>query len=265
MTFARTCFLLITFTNPPKDKAKPEDKDVAHLKFQEVALAYAVLSDPRRRTRYDNTGRTDESLDIDDDIFNWSEFYRAQFANAVTGDTIASFTQDYKGSQEERDALLAAYTKYKGNMDKIYQQVMVSNPAVDDDRFRAIINEAIDKDEVEAYSRFTDETQKSIDKRIERAKREGKEAEDHAKKIGVHDKAFGGGKAKSKGDSDLSSLAAMIQGRQQERSNNFLDNLAEKYGAAPRKKGKKRATSPDEPPEEAFERTAKRKTKKTKA
>jgi DnaJ family protein C protein 9 len=57
----------------------------------------------------------------------------------------------------------------------------------------------------------------------------------------------------------------MIQQRNKGRSENFLDNLAEKYGAAPKKKGKKRAQSPDEPPEEAFERTAKRKTKKSKA
>ncbi|KAK6005036.1 hypothetical protein QM012_007815 [Aureobasidium pullulans] len=242
------------------DKAKPEDKDAAHTKFQEVALAYAVLSDERRRTRYDNTGRTDESLDIDDDIFNWNDFYRAQFANAVTEDTIISFTKDYKGSDEERDALLSAYTKYKGDMNKIYQQIMVSNPAVDEDRFRKIINKAIEKEEVAAHPKFTQESQKSIDRRIAKANEEAEEAEEHGKKTASKTKA----KAKG-GDSDLSSLAAMIQQRNKARSEDFLDNLAEKYGAAPKKKGKKRAQSPDEPPEEAFERTAKRKTKKSKA
>ncbi|KAH0269401.1 DnaJ-domain-containing protein, partial [Aureobasidium melanogenum] len=242
------------------DKAKPEDKDTAHTKFQEVALAYAVLSDERRRTRYDNTGRTDESLDIDDDIFNWNDFYRAQFANAVTEDTIVSFTKEYKGSEEERDALLSAYTKYKGDMNKIYQQIMVSNPAVDEDRFRNIINEAIEKEEVIAHPKFTQESQKSIDRRIAKANEEAEEAEEHGKKTASKKKANAKG-----GDSDLSSLAAMIQQRNKARSEDFLDNLAEKYGAAPKKKGKKRAQSPDEPPEEAFERTAKRKTKKSKA
>ncbi|KAI4752195.1 DnaJ-domain-containing protein [Aureobasidium sp. EXF-3400] len=242
------------------DKAKPEDKDAAHTKFQEVALAYAVLSDERRRTRYDNTGRTDESLDIDDDIFNWNDFYRAQFANAVTEDTIVSFTKDYKGSEEERDALLSAYTKYKGDMNKIYQQIMVSNPAVDEDRFRNIINDAIEKEDVIAHPKFTQESQKSIDCRIANANEEAEEAEEHGKKTASKKKASAKG-----GDSDLSSLAAMIQQRNKARSEDFLDNLAEKYGAAPKKKGKKRAQSPDEPPEEAFERTAKRKTKKSKA
>ncbi|THY81406.1 DnaJ-domain-containing protein, partial [Aureobasidium pullulans] len=161
------------------DKAAPSDKEIAHTKFQAIALAYAVLSDERRRTRYDNTGRTDESLDIDDDIFNWSDFYRAQFANAVTEDTITSFTAEYKGSDEEREALLAAYTKYKGDMGKVYQQVMVSNPAVDEERFRGIINEAIEKEEVEAHVKFTQESQKSIDRRIAAAKEEHEEADEH--------------------------------------------------------------------------------------
>ena len=40
------------------DKASPEDKDSAHTKFQEIAFAYAILSDQRRRKRYDTTGRT---------------------------------------------------------------------------------------------------------------------------------------------------------------------------------------------------------------
>lgn len=217
------------------------------------------MSDERRRARYDNTGRTDESLDIDDDIFNWSDFYRTQFANAVTEDTIVSFTKEYKGSDEERDALLSAYTKYKGDMNKIYQQIMVSNPAVDEDRFRKIINEAIEKEEVDAFTKFTEETQKSIDRRIAKASEEAEEAEEHGKKTKAK------AKPKSKGGDDLSSLAAMIQQRNKGRSENFLDNLAEKYGAAPKKKGKKRAQSPDEPPEEAFERTAKRKTRRSQA
>ncbi|KAI4726710.1 DnaJ-domain-containing protein [Aureobasidium sp. EXF-10728] len=252
------------------DKAKPEDKDAAHTKFQEVALAYAVLSDPRRRTRYDNTGRTDESLDLDDEIFNWNDFYRAQYANAVTEETITSFTSSYKGSDEERDALLSAYTKHKGDMNKIYQQIMVSNPAIDEERFRGILNDAIDKEEILPFPKFTDETQKSIDRRIAAANEEAEEALEHGKKTAAaaaaKKKNSKASKAGGAGDGDLSSLAALISQRNKARSEDFLDNLAEKYGAtASKKKGKKRAQSPDEPPEEAFERTAKRKTKKSKA
>ncbi|GAB7350323.1 hypothetical protein MBLNU459_g0956t1 [Dothideomycetes sp. NU459] len=245
------------------DKAKPEDKEKAHVKFQEIALAYAVLSDERRRTRYDNTGRTDDSLDIDDDIFNWGEFYRTQFADAINPDKIAQFTAEYKGSDEEKQSLLAAYTKSKGSMTKVYQLVMVSNPADDDERFREIINTAIEEGDVEAYEKFTGESQKSIDARVARSKEEGKEAEEYAKELGVHDKLFGNGKGKGKGKKgrqdggDESSLAALIQQRQKGRAENFLADLEAKY-APKSKKGKKRASPPDEPSEEAFEAAAKR-------
>ena len=55
-----------------------DKKDEAKVKFQEVAFAYAVLSDPARRKRYDETGSTSEAI-VDSDGFSWSEYYRAQF------------------------------------------------------------------------------------------------------------------------------------------------------------------------------------------
>jgi DnaJ family protein C protein 9 len=67
-------------------------------------------------------------------------------------------------------------------MNKVYQQIMVSNPAVDEERFRDIINEAIDKEEVAAHSKFTEETQKSIDRRIAKATEEAEEAEEDQSK-----------------------------------------------------------------------------------
>lgn len=163
--------------------------------------------------------------------------------------------------------MLAAYTKAKGKMGIVYQLVMVSNPADDDKRFREIINKAIEDEDVVAFDSFTQESQKSIDARIANAdsKSERKEAEEYAKELGVHDKLFGKNKAKAKkaagkkqANNDEDALAALIQGRQKSTSNqDFLANLEAKY--APKKKGKKRAEPDmDEPPEEAFEKTAKK-------
>merc|ERR1711939_1086984 len=74
------------------DKAAPHLKDEAHTKFQEVAFAYAVLSDPIRRKRYDTTGSTSESMDADGD-FSWSDFYSEQFRDVVTADAIERFAK----------------------------------------------------------------------------------------------------------------------------------------------------------------------------
>ncbi|ERS98072.1 hypothetical protein HMPREF1624_04850 [Sporothrix schenckii ATCC 58251] len=252
------------------DKVPPEQRDTAHTQFQEVALAYAVLSDPARRKRYDETGSTAESV-VDSDGFSWSDFYRAAFADAVNPSAIETFAAQYKHSDEERDDVLAAYTRHRGDMDGVYESVMLSDVLADDARFRAIIDEAIAAGDVKSFAKYANETAASKKARKAAASRESREAEEYAKELGVHDKLFGNGKgrrshdgeevgestsprpAKTKGgkgatggkgkggkkkDDDQAGLAALIQQRQQERSATFLDNLAAKYGATEQKKKK---------------------------
>ncbi|TVY27633.1 putative J domain-containing protein [Lachnellula hyalina] len=222
------------------DKAPEHRKDEAHTKFQEVAFAYAVLSDPVRRKRYDATGSTSESVDMDDG-FSWAEFYSEQFRDVITADSIEVFSRGYKGSDEEKDDLLNAYTRFKGKWSGIYETVILSDPLKDEERFRGIIDEAIKEGEVKVYSLYTNETEKQKATRMRAANRDGKAAMAHAKKIGVYDKLFGKGED---GESDgESALAAMIQKRQVDRGS-FLDNLEARYAAESRKpqgkKGKKR-------------------------
>jgi DnaJ homolog subfamily C member 9 len=147
-------------------------------------------------------------------------------------------------------------------MDAVYEEVMLSNPIDDDDRFRAIIDEEIDAKRVEAYDSYVKETKASKRRRKESAKKEALEAEEAAKELGVAEQLFGNGESKKKGkakngESDTTALAALIQQRQKQRGADFLADLEAKY--AP-KKGTKRGKRPaeDEPPEEAFQRTADR-------
>lgn len=244
------------FTHP--DKVPHSQRDQAHTDFQNLAFAYAILSDERRRNRYDTTGNTSESLDIDDSDFDWTSFFRTQYADVVTGAKLDGFKSEYQNSEEETGDVLTAYKTHKGKMNAIYSRVMMSNPLEDEDRFREIIDGAIAKGEVEAYAAYTNESGKSKEARMKNARREGVEAQAYAKKLGVHDKLFDTGPKKSKkgasaaGDADL---AALIQQRGKDRTESFLDNLEQKYSKGTR--GKKRAAV-DEPSEEAFERMAKR-------
>lgn len=248
----------------------PEGKRAeAHVNFQRVAFANAILSDPARRKRYDTTGSTAESV-IDADGFNWSDYYREQYENAINADAIRKFADKYKGSDEEKDDVLVAYEKYKGKMNAIYETVMLSNVLEDDERFRAIIDQAIESGDVKSYKAYTNESQKSKEARVAAAKGEATEAEEYAKELGVHDKLFGEKKgAKGKGKAQKSkensedSLAALIRGRQKERGDAFLDALAEKYGATSKKSKKKQVE--EEPDEEAFQAAAAKLGKKKKA
>lgn len=242
------------------DKAPPDEKEAANTKFQEIAFAYAILSDERRRRRYDTTGRTEESLDLEDDDFDWFTFYREQFENVVTTEAIEKFQQEYKGSEEEQQHVLAAYEECEGDMGKVYEHVMLSDMLVDEDRFRVIIDAAIKSGEVEVFKKYTDETEQSRKARLKRARkrkdREAKEAEKAARELEEvedNDGERAGKKQKAqaqpKMNGAMGDLAALIQQRQHNRAENFFDSLEEKY-APKAKKGTKRPR--DEPSEEAF-------------
>lgn len=222
-------------TNTLADKAPPEQRDEANKKFQEIAFAYAILSDERRRRRYDLTGNTSETLDLEDDDFNWMEFYREQFSSMVDSSAIEKIKKEYQGSEEERKDLLTAFEKHKGDMDKVYEVVMLSNPLDDDERFRAIIGKAIEDKEVKGWKKYVEEPEKRREQRLKRAREEAKEAEELAKELGVEEKLKGGkGKRKKGGKADDNELAALIQQRQKARAANFFEELEAKY-AQPKK------------------------------
>jgi DnaJ family protein C protein 9 len=248
------------------DKAPESDKDAANKAFQEIAFAYAVLSDDRRRKRYDLTGSTAETLEDDAD-FDWLSFYREQFENVVNEEAINKLSNEYKGSADERKDLLNAYIKGKGSLGTVYQLVMLSDILEDDERFRNIIDEEIAATNIKpfpAYTRETDATrQKAKDAEIKR-----REAyDDHEGNKEREETAKGKSKAKAKkgGAGDMADLAALIQSRQKARSGDFFGALEAKY--APKPRGSKRSTPMEEPPEEMFEanRTAKRPKRSTRA
>ena len=248
------------------DKARPEDRESAHKTFQEVAFAYAILSDERRRRRYDATGNTAESAKIDDDDFNWVDFFREQSENAVRAELIDQVKQEYQGTEEEKDDVLAAYEQREGDMDAVFENVLCSEVLVDEARFRKIIDEAIADGEVEAYDRYTKESKKNREKRKANAKKEEAEAMELARELGVEDKLFVNKdttttKSKKNAD-DTDALQALIQQRQQSRTQNFFADLEAKYGGGSKKTKRK---TMDEPPEDAFQKNAKKGKKGAKA
>ncbi|KAL6712205.1 hypothetical protein ACN47E_000082 [Coniothyrium glycines] len=243
------------------DKVSEDKKDAANKRFQEIAFAYAVLSDDRRRKRYDLTGSTAETLEDDED-FDWLKFYREQFENIVNEEAINRVANEYKGSAEERKDLLEAYKKYKGSLDRIYGHVMLSNILEDDDRFRQILDEEIEKGTIDSfpkYARETDATRKKA-KDAEKKRRDDFDKRQAKENEAGESKGKAKPKSKKKAGGDMSDLAALIQQRQKSRAGNFFDSLEAKY--APKSRGSKRSTPMEEPPEEAFQATAARKKQK---
>ncbi|GFF50977.1 uncharacterized J domain-containing protein C1071.09c [Aspergillus lentulus] len=260
------------------DKAPADQKDKAHSKFQQIAFAYAILSDEKRRRRFDRTGSTAEAAAGDED-FDWTEFYRDLYSNSIDTDAIDKLKKEYQGSAEEEKDILEAFDRHRGDMDRVYESVMLSNVLDDDERFRAIIDKAIAEGKVEGYKKYTDEPAKKRQARIKRAQQEAKEAEELAKeleekkkpKTEVKEKAPTKKKAKTKDISDLGDLAAAIKQRQANRMESLMEKWQTEAETVKGGNGKrtKRKTLFEEPPEEAFAATAARqsskKTKKSKA
>lgn len=76
------------------DKVAPEDAESAHTRFQEIAFAYGVLSDPVRRKTFDSTGSLEESTSE----FGWKEFFEQMYNKAITKEMIEEDKKEYRGN-----------------------------------------------------------------------------------------------------------------------------------------------------------------------
>lgn len=175
---------------------------------------------------------------------------------------IEKIKKEYQNTEEERNDLLAAFEQFKGDLDRVYEVVMLSSVLEDDERFRAIIDKAIADGEVKGWKKYTEESESKRQKRLKRAQEEAAEAEEAAKEIDEKNKAKGKKKKSKPSKEDDNALAALIQQRQKSRAANFFDDLEAKYAPKSAGKSKKRSAA-DEPPEEAFAAVGARKSSGT--
>lgn len=193
-------------------------------RFQQINFAYNVLSTDTRRKRYDETGRTDESMFEE---VNWEEWvkefgkldadkldkfkaeYQSECATAeeTTNTTLitqALLTWHYllrADSEEERVDLIEAYRDSQGSLEEIFARVPCSEVLIDEDRFISIIQAAIAAGEIKALPAWKKSVSNEESRRKMRikARKEASEAEEYAKELGVWDDLFGKGTKKSTG------------------------------------------------------------------
>jgi len=72
--------------HPDKHAAATDDaKADASNKFQQIGFAYAVLSDEKRKARYDSTGKTDEGFDLGAGDDGWETYFEELFDRVTRG------------------------------------------------------------------------------------------------------------------------------------------------------------------------------------
>lgn len=262
-------------------------RDAASRKFQQIGFAYAVLSDDKRRSRYDHTGRTDDrGADFGPgDSGSWEAYFEDLF-DRVTKGKLDELKKEYQStfqppfllpmsltrrldSTEELEDLKRAYNDTDGSLNEIMNYTPHST-IEDEPRFVRLITHLIKSGDL-TPTRTWEKSVKDETARLKRKKKSAKEAEEAevlAKEIGVWDEFYGSGKPtdkaakKQKGkrkanasneeEEDVSALQALILKRKKN-MDGFFDNLAAKY-AEPEpsvrsgSRGKKRKADAGEDP-----------------
>ena len=87
-----------------------------------------MLSDPKKRSRYDQFGDDGEDDYNSTEWVNAYEYYRAMHPE-ITKQDIRSFAERYQNSDEEREDLLAFYEEMDGDITKLLECIMCSTNA----------------------------------------------------------------------------------------------------------------------------------------
>ena len=258
--------------HPDKHAASsPSAKAESSVKFQQVGFAYAVLSDEKRRQRYNRTGKTDEGFELAAGEDGWEAYFEDLFERVTRG-KLDEMKKEYQGmslsaclrvyvpfiygslcllgSNEEVDDLKVAYIETGGSIGEILNHIPHST--IDDEpRFIVLITNLIANGELPLLQKWEssirDEKSKLVRKK--QGQKEAKEAEKLAKELGVWDEFYGSGrtgnrkgKGKTKQDGedadDHSALQAIMLKRKKQKMDSFFDDLASKY-AEPEPKGGK--------------------------
>ena len=201
----------------------------AAAKFQTLQKVYGVLGDEEKRKVYDETGRTEDAELSGDSFKNLYEYYRGLYRK-VTEDDVDAFFRTYRGSDEEREDVVAAYAKFQGDMGKVFMWVMCSEEARDAHRFADMVDDA-----VAAGSAKPHETFKAWARRV-RAKPAPKDPLGDPASEPAGKSAKGKGKGKGKDGGDTNDLAALILARQSSRrADDLFASLEAKYGGVKKK------------------------------
>jgi DnaJ family protein C protein 9 len=174
------------------DKQQPtngDNGDKNSLKFQAVSLAYQILQDPEARTDYDESGHIPSDAPDDDDtaaakqgMQQWKQYFDQIFGKVTTSD-IDAFSSKYKCSDEEKRDVLKEFKARRGNLVKMLDFVMLSEPR---DCLRWVedyIKPAMEEGEMDdKYASTMEKTliqcQKKVEKENEQAAAEEEEEEE---------------------------------------------------------------------------------------
>lgn len=195
--------------HPDKNPGDEEAKE----KFQQLQKVISILGDEDKRALYDQTGCVDDEGLVGEAAENLQEFFRTMYKKVTEAD-IEEFEASYRGSDSEKKDLKDLYTKFKGNMDRLFCSMLCSEPKLDSHRFKDIIDESIAEGELKAtkayqkWAKHVSETKPPTDPIVRRRKSKKQPETDLVAVISQHRN-----QRKEQFDSILSSIMAKCDGK----------------------------------------------------
>lgn len=120
--------------------------------FQKLQKANSVLSNPKKRERYDQWGDDGTDTFNSKEWMNAYEYYR-ELHPEIEKKQVDDFLADYYGGEEERQDVLKFYKQMKGDVRGLLENIMGSENA-GIDRYLKIIDDAIGIGAAESYPKL---------------------------------------------------------------------------------------------------------------
>ena len=195
-------------------------------KFQQVSIAYEVLSDDNQRAVYDATGSFEGSGEtMPDELAKKAQEFRLD--EDRVGDMINNFYDNYAGSPEEEADLIESYNKTDGNFAKMIARDMIfRNERGEVTRFKELLEKLIRQRKITTTLEYNKTANKEKVRKMEmKFEKERYEADEMLEEMEKDRKA-------SRKDNQVSNLKALMLNRHQKQQKAFesqIKSLEDKY------------------------------------
>lgn len=246
--------------------------DDANKQFQAISMCYQILHDAESRADYDESGVIPDDAPDEEAAKSgskeWKQYFDQIFGK-VTRSDIEAFAVKYKCSDEERRDVLKEFTARKGNLVKMLDFVMLSEPrdairwcedylvpAMDegklDTKYKSTMEKTLkqcqkkaekenqqddddDDDDEETETEEEEEAEMEVVEEEEEEEETPKKRKATKKKSAKEPPKKGKAtkaKAKKKGGNDMSDLVAQIQTKNRGGGGNVFASLGARYGVS---------------------------------
>lgn len=220
-------------------KYHPDKNSGFRKEFDQVQLSYLVLSDEKKRKRFDRTGvMSVNGGNLEDEDFNWEEYFRVQF-DEISKEMIDKDRDEYQGSAEELEDIRGEFVELKGDLAKLFEVIIHLEFSVEEEaRIYGICEKFLEdgevsSEEVPRWREYVAKRKETIKKLERKSKREARAAEKAQREMTSRNK-----KGHDAAGEDMASLQALIRGNAKRHRDQF-DMIAEKYTSSSSRRGKK--------------------------